>query len=152
MKSLYFNQANLLLELVPFLNNEKDFALKGGSAINYFVRDYPRLSVDIDLTYLPVKNRLQTLSEISSMLERFSSYTREKIGNIRIIEKRLKREKFILSFKKLKPKWDLLEFDHIKNLPAIRWKLYNLSQMEIAKHKIALDKLANHLEVGLKGI
>lgn len=55
MSSLYFNQANLLLDLVSFLNQESDFALKGGSAINYFVRDLQRLSVDIDLMYLPIK-------------------------------------------------------------------------------------------------
>lgn len=55
MSSLYFNQANLLLDLVPFLNQESDVALKGGSAINYFVRDLQRLSVDIDLMYLPIK-------------------------------------------------------------------------------------------------
>lgn len=61
MSSLYFNQANLLLDLVSFLNQESDFALKGGSAINYFVRDLQRLSVDIDLMYLPIKKTVWKL-------------------------------------------------------------------------------------------
>ncbi|HEY4783780.1 MAG TPA: nucleotidyl transferase AbiEii/AbiGii toxin family protein, partial [Chthoniobacterales bacterium] len=37
------------------------FALKGGTAINLFVRDMPRLSADIDLTYLPVAGRAASL-------------------------------------------------------------------------------------------
>ena len=45
-------------EAIPFVAAEKEFALKGGTAINLFVRDMPRLSVDIDLTYLPVAPRL----------------------------------------------------------------------------------------------
>ena len=53
MKIQYFDQAELLLKLLSFLYKETDFALKGGSAINFFIRDFPRLSVDIDLAYLP---------------------------------------------------------------------------------------------------
>lgn len=50
--SPYKPQVELLLEVLPFVAMEKCFALKGGTAINLFVRDMPRLSVDIDLTYL----------------------------------------------------------------------------------------------------
>lgn len=49
----YRHQVTLPIETLPFVAPEKDFALKGGTAINLFVRDMPRLSVDIDLTYLP---------------------------------------------------------------------------------------------------
>ena len=44
------------------------FALKGGTAINLFYRDLPRLSVDIDLTYLPIKDRADSLAEIDAGL------------------------------------------------------------------------------------
>jgi len=44
----------LLLALIPLVDRERCFALKGGSAINLFVRDLPRLSVDLDLTFVPV--------------------------------------------------------------------------------------------------
>ena len=54
---LYRRQVALLIRTIPFVSRETDFALKGGTAINLFVRDMPRLSVDIDLTYLPVKPR-----------------------------------------------------------------------------------------------
>ncbi|PWW01710.1 nucleotidyltransferase AbiEii toxin of type IV toxin-antitoxin system [Hoeflea marina] len=47
---------------------QSDFALKGGTAINLFVRDMPRLSVDIDLTYLFVAGRPESLAEIRAGL------------------------------------------------------------------------------------
>jgi len=47
-------QVDLLLRSIPFVAKETCFALKGGTAINLFVRDLPRLSVDIDLTYVQV--------------------------------------------------------------------------------------------------
>jgi hypothetical protein len=64
-ESVYYKQAELLLRILPIINTEVDFALKGGTAINFFVRDMPRLSVDIDLTYLPVGEREIALDGIS---------------------------------------------------------------------------------------
>lgn len=60
-ESPFFKQADLLVQVMPFVNAEACFALKGGTAINFFVRDFPRLSVDIDLVYLPVEDRPWTL-------------------------------------------------------------------------------------------
>lgn len=51
----YFEQVNLLLQILPIVSKEKCFAMKGGTAINMFFRDMPRLSVDIDLTYVHLK-------------------------------------------------------------------------------------------------
>ena len=50
--SRYYKQVQLLLRILPFIANQSCFALKGGTAINLFVRDFPRLSVDINLVYL----------------------------------------------------------------------------------------------------
>lgn len=50
----YTDRVQLLVELLPLLAGEPGFALKGGTAINLFEHDLPRLSVDIDLTWLPV--------------------------------------------------------------------------------------------------
>lgn len=47
----------MLVQLLPIVSREKDFALKGGTAINMFDSDMPRLSVDIDLTYLGLEAR-----------------------------------------------------------------------------------------------
>ena len=59
---LYRRQAASLVSVVPFVAAEKSFALKGGTAINLFVRDLPRISVDLDLTYLPVADRDTSLT------------------------------------------------------------------------------------------
>ncbi|QQR58253.1 MAG: nucleotidyl transferase AbiEii/AbiGii toxin family protein [Candidatus Melainabacteria bacterium] len=66
--SPYAKQVALLMRVLPIAALEKCFALKGGTAINLFVRDMPRLSVDIDLAYLPVLEREESLSEISASL------------------------------------------------------------------------------------
>ena len=55
--SEYYKQVQHLINVLPLVANEKCFALKGGTAINLFVRDFPRLSVDIDLVYLPMDDR-----------------------------------------------------------------------------------------------
>jgi len=47
--------------VLPIVGREEVFALKGGTAINLFVRDLPRLSVDIDLTFLPLVERNEAL-------------------------------------------------------------------------------------------
>ena len=69
----YFQQVELPLALMPLVGRERCFALKGGSAINLFVRDLPRLSVDLDLTFVPIKNRAQSLAEIDAALARIAS-------------------------------------------------------------------------------
>lgn len=64
-----FKQVELLVRVLPVAGRQKCFALKGGTAINLFYRDLPRLSVDIDLVYLPLKNRNDSLEEISQCME-----------------------------------------------------------------------------------
>lgn len=66
----YRAQVELLLRLLPEVAREQVFALKGGTAINLFVRDMPRLSIDIDLTYLPFDERTVALREIAAALQR----------------------------------------------------------------------------------
>ena len=55
-KSKFYPEAKLMIECLPFIAEFPDFALKGGTALNFFVRNMPRLSVDIDLAYLPIRN------------------------------------------------------------------------------------------------
>ena len=62
--SIYYKQVQLLMQVLPFAAKQTCFALKGGTAINLFVREFPRLSVDIDLVYLPMKARDEALDEI----------------------------------------------------------------------------------------
>ena len=51
MNQLYLESARLLIRVAPLVLVDDTFALKGGTAINLFVRDMPRLSVDLDLVF-----------------------------------------------------------------------------------------------------
>lgn len=62
------SQVRLLLRCLPEISRHTCFALKGGTAINLFFRDLPRISVDIDLAYLPLKPRNEALDEIDTEL------------------------------------------------------------------------------------
>tara|TARA_R110002096_G_scaffold377631_2_gene571452 strand:- start:4590 stop:5507 length:918 start_codon:yes stop_codon:yes gene_type:complete len=66
--SEYARQVQLLVRLLPLVAQQECFALKGGTAINLFVRGLPRLSVDIDLTYLPLEPRDKALANINTAL------------------------------------------------------------------------------------
>jgi len=68
----YFKQAELLVRALPSIAHETRFALKGGTAINLFVRNLPRLSVDIDLVYLPIEDRKTSLAGIDNALNRIA--------------------------------------------------------------------------------
>lgn len=69
----YEAQVSLLVRILPHVAQENVFALKGGTAINLFYRDLPRLSVDIDLTYLPIKDRAESLAEINAAMDRIAA-------------------------------------------------------------------------------
>lgn len=84
--SPYFGQVKLLLQVLPHVVLEKCFVLKGGTAINLFLRDMPRLSVDIDLTYLPIESREISLSNISAALKRISQSVMKNFSDARIQE------------------------------------------------------------------
>ncbi len=66
----YRAQVDLLLRVLPYVAMEESLALKGGTAINLFVRDMPRFSIDIDLTYLPFGEYGAALQGISDTLRR----------------------------------------------------------------------------------
>jgi predicted nucleotidyltransferase component of viral defense system len=80
----YRRQVALLLRTIPLVAVEDCFALKGGTAINLFIRDMPRLSVDIDLTYLPVQPRDQSLEAIGAAMTRISERIVKAIPGARV--------------------------------------------------------------------
>lgn len=88
----YRAQVQLLVRTLPFVADETCFALKGGTAINLFVRDMPRLSVDIDLTYLSVEDRATSLKAIAEALQRIAEAIKAAIPGARITETRTKGE------------------------------------------------------------
>jgi len=81
MNHIYIETARLLTRVVPLVLVDETFALKGGTAINMFVRDMPRLSVDLDLVFPDY-----TLPR-DEALRRINSAIRESV-------KRLKKQGF----------------------------------------------------------
>lgn len=84
ISSQYEGQVRLLLRLLPYFMREHRFALKGGTAINLFYQNMPRLSVDIDLTYLPIEDRKSSLDNIDTAFEQTVSEIRERFPSMRI--------------------------------------------------------------------
>ena len=69
MNQAYLDTVRLLLSIAPVLFRSPGFALKGGTAINLFLRDMPRLSVDLDLVYPDHQpSRDEALRSISELL------------------------------------------------------------------------------------
>ena len=78
----YRAQVELLLRVLPYAAKEEIFALKGGTAINLFEQDLPRLSVDIDLTYLPFEDRKVAMQGIADGLNRIRENLTKAIPDI----------------------------------------------------------------------
>ena len=81
-------QVGLLLRTMPFIAKERCFALKGGTAINLFVRDLPRLSVDIDLTYINIFPRAKSLGAIDKAMTRIGERIEKGLKRSRVTSSR----------------------------------------------------------------
>lgn len=85
---IYKKQVVLLWRVFPAITAETCFAMKGGTAINLFVRDMPRLSVDIDLTYVPVAPRPESLIDIDAAMERIAAKIKTVVPGSQVFETR----------------------------------------------------------------
>ncbi|WCG82253.1 nucleotidyl transferase AbiEii/AbiGii toxin family protein [Pectobacterium sp. A5351] len=77
--SPYYRQVVLLMRALPLVATERCFALKGGTAINLFVRDFPRLSVDIDLAYISLESRDEALPNVRAALNRIAEILQQRV-------------------------------------------------------------------------
>ncbi len=84
--SQYYKQVRLLIEVLPLVAEENCFALKGGTAINLFERNLPRLSVDIDLVFLPMRGRDDALVEIKTALLRIKERISKTWKGVKVFE------------------------------------------------------------------
>lgn len=104
MNQVYLDTARLLTQVAPLVFVDDTFALKGGTAINLFVRDMPRLSVDLDLILpdhtLSREQALQTINErIRTAAERLNrqglqthSVTAADAGETKLLVRRARIE------------------------------------------------------------
>lgn len=83
---IYRRQVALLIRVLPVIAQEPNFALKGGTAINLFLRNMPRLSVDIDLTYLPVRPRTDSLADIDAAMKRIAGQVEKAVRGSRVTQ------------------------------------------------------------------
>lgn len=92
----YKNQVKLLIDVLPYVAKEECFALKGGTAINLFYNNLPRLSVDIDLTYIGFESRDIACANINNALKRIADDLNAK-GYIAIVQGNNIEKKIICS-------------------------------------------------------
>ncbi len=86
MTRSFSSQVRLLVSVLPYVAKEKCFALKGGTAINLFIRDMPRLSIDIDLAYLPIQDREKSLQEIDAAMKRIKEHIVSTLTGVEVSE------------------------------------------------------------------
>jgi len=87
MNEAYKRQVKLLLDVLPEIAKEDCFAMHGGTAINLFLQDMPRLSVDIDLTYVGLEVRAEALAAINAALLRIEDRVDKLRATIRVQHK-----------------------------------------------------------------
>jgi hypothetical protein len=131
----YRHQVALLIETLPFVAAEKDFALKGGTAINLFVRDIRKefehgfegmTSDPVSLDEL-LKAREDLITEVSGKMPK-------------------QHREFLIGFKRGKADWALLGIDGAAELPAVRWKQVNLDKLHAADREKLVAQLIAVLE------
>jgi len=93
----FLPQARLAVRVLRIVAKEPDLALKGGTAINLFFRDLPRLSVDLDLTYLKIRNREESLKAIAEALERIAADVERTLRGARVERRGLHNGRIIVS-------------------------------------------------------
>ncbi len=80
----FLPQARLATRVLRLVAEEPVLALKGGTAINLFYRDLPRLSVDLDLVYLPVEQREPSLAGIDAALNRIARRIETSLPGVQV--------------------------------------------------------------------
>jgi predicted nucleotidyltransferase component of viral defense system len=80
----FSDQVRLLVAVLPHVARHECFAIKGGTALNLFVRDLPRLSVDIDLAYLPIADRDASLAAIDAALTMIAADIERLVPSARV--------------------------------------------------------------------
>ena len=80
MDDHYIDIVRLLLDILPHVFTEGGFALKGGTAINLFLQNMPRMSVDIDLVYTGLEERDSALQSIETKLNIIAKKLRDKLS------------------------------------------------------------------------
>ena len=83
--SVYAQKVELLLRLIPIVMEEQVFAIHGGTAINLFLKDLPRYSVDIDLTYILLVDCQISLDDINLHLKTIADKAKKAFKGMHVV-------------------------------------------------------------------
>src|SRR5262245_50741927 len=89
------DRIRLLCEVIPATRVAPQFGIKGGTAINLFHCDFPRATVDLDLTYVPTESRSEDLRGIEDGLLSMKQEIERVIPGASAKEERIGDEKFL---------------------------------------------------------
>ena len=130
-----------MLQVLPYVGRESCFALKGGTAINLFLRDVPRLSVDIDLVYVPLDNRSEMLEQVHAALKRIEIAIKIALPSVKVFLTGIKNEspKLLVQKDKILVK--------IEPNTIIRGLIYPAKKMRISKTAEELFKMSASISV-----
>lgn len=124
---IHYKQVQLLVRVLPIVAKEEAFALKGGTAINLFVRDFPRLSVDIDLVYMPMDERDTAIENINAALKRIEDDIRKTLrANVQKVPDANDSKRLVVSHNGVSIKVELS--------PVARGVVYPASIMSVTKN------------------
>ena len=153
MNKRYKQQVELLLKIIPALAEIDSFAIHGGTAINLYTLDLPRYSVDVDVTYIPIKSREESFAEIQKNLSVLKQKIKTIVPDVVITEKPNKiycsQRGVMVKIEVSGTKRGLVEPYEIKSLCARaenefettnRAKIVSLSQLYGGKITAALDR------------
>ena len=153
MNKTYKQQVELLLKIIPTLSGIESFAIHGGTAINLYVLDLPRYSIDIDVTYTPIKSREESFVEIHKNLSIIKEKVKAIIPNVIVTEKPNKiyctQKGIMVKIEVSGTKRGLIEPYEIKTLCAKaqnefetsnKAKIVSISQLYGGKITAALDR------------
>ena len=91
----YYKQLELVIMILPEIAKEECFCIKGGTAINLFYANMPRISVDIDLVYLPLNDRTTAIQEIEKALLRIKSNIESLYDDTKVSTHHTHKEKIL---------------------------------------------------------
>jgi predicted nucleotidyltransferase component of viral defense system len=91
----FLPQARLAVRVLRVVAGEPALALKGGTAINLFFRDLPRLSVDLDLVYLPLQPREAALRGMTQALQRVAKAAEAQLPGVKLNASNASRGKLV---------------------------------------------------------
>lgn len=141
---IHYKQVQLLMRVLPIVAKEEAFALKGGTAINLFVHDFPRLSVDIDLVYMPMDGHGTAIKNINAALKRIQADVKDTLrANVQKVPDDNNSKRLIVSHNGLKIKVELSPVSRGTVYPARMMQVRDTVEKEFGYAEIPVVSLAD---------